>query len=110
MKHPPKKEDLALARRCAEVIRQIYPDAEVILYGSRARGNPQPDSDLDLLVLTQAKLTWREEARIIEILYPLELETGRVISALVEHKATWQTPMYQVMPLAKGVGQDGVAL
>jgi predicted nucleotidyltransferase len=110
MKHPPKKEDLALARRCAEVIRRIYPDAEVILYGSRARGNPQPDSDLDLLVLSPKKLSWREEARIIDILYPIELETGMVLSALVEHKGTWRTAAYQVMPLAQGIAQDGVAL
>jgi predicted nucleotidyltransferase len=29
------------------------PDAEVILFGSRARGEARPDSDLDLLVIEQ---------------------------------------------------------
>jgi predicted nucleotidyltransferase len=106
----PREADLALAKRCAQVIRALYPDAEVILYGSRARGTPEADSDMDLLVLTKEQLTWREEEKIIEALYPLELETGMVISPKVEREVTWQTPRYQIMPLAAGIRKDGVPL
>jgi len=40
-----------LLATCAAAIRQVVPEAEVILYGSAARGEETPESDIDLLVL-----------------------------------------------------------
>lgn len=34
-------------------VREKEPDAEIILYGSRARGDARPDSDWDVIVLLQ---------------------------------------------------------
>lgn len=46
-------------RHISHLIRQsissVDPRAEVILYGSRARGNARKDSDWDILVLTDYK-------------------------------------------------------
>ena len=43
-----------LARRVAEAIRRRFPDARVILFGSRARGDALRTSDLDLIVVSRA--------------------------------------------------------
>jgi len=42
-----KEKNLLL--RCRESIHKISPEAKVILYGSRARGDAVPESDYDLL-------------------------------------------------------------
>ncbi|MFN9644791.1 MAG: nucleotidyltransferase domain-containing protein [Cyanobacteriota bacterium] len=40
----------ALLRQMAAEIRQEIPEAEVRLFGSHARGDARPDSDIDLLI------------------------------------------------------------
>jgi predicted nucleotidyltransferase len=37
-------------------VREIFPDAQVMLFGSRARGDFRPDSDYDILVITSKEL------------------------------------------------------
>ena len=44
-----------IAQQVKATVRQIDPQAEVILFGSRARGDARKDSDWDFLVLTTLK-------------------------------------------------------
>jgi len=43
--------DEALIKEAGRRLSAAAPDADVILFGSRARGESRPDSDLDLLVI-----------------------------------------------------------
>ena len=66
------------------------PGAEIILYGSHARGDHQPDSDMDILILLdKEKITSDDEKKISHQLYDLELNTSQVISPLVRAKKMW---------------------
>jgi len=54
----------------------------LVLHGSEARGEATTESDLDLLVVLHGEPEYvRDAARIVEALYPLILESGRVIDA-----------------------------
>ena len=54
----------------------------LILYGSLARDQASPASDIDLLVLLSQPFNYFDELRqIIELLYPIQLESDRLISA-----------------------------
>lgn len=45
----------ALLRALTDRIVALRPDAAILLFGSRARGDSRDDSDVDLLVVTETK-------------------------------------------------------
>ena len=71
----------------------------VVLYGSEARGEAGPDSDIDLLVLLEAPVDYgRDLERNLEALHPLALQLGRRISAKPVSATEYDTvecPLYQ---------------
>lgn len=68
------------------------PSAQIILYGSYARGNYTSDSDIDILILLDSEKPSKEEVKSIHYpLYDLEFETGIVISPIVFSRKEWET-------------------
>jgi predicted nucleotidyltransferase len=86
------------------------PEATVILYGSFARGDQKPESDIDLLILVnREKVTWDDEKRIKYPLYDIEFETGQIISPLVLSKMDWET-RHRITPFYENITKEGTIL
>jgi uncharacterized protein len=91
-------------------IKEIDPKAEIILYGSRARGDNHPDSDWDILVITpREKITFDYESELRNPIFNLELETGQIISLIVYRKSDWTKKMTH-SPLYSNVKKEGIKL
>ena len=90
-------------------IRSIDPKAEVILYGSRARGDERIDSDWDILILTDYYVNLQIERKFRDKLYDLELETGEPFSVFAYSKNDWQTKQ-RITPFYQNVTQEGILL
>lgn len=81
---------------------------QVILYGSEARGEAGPDSDIDVLVLLAGPLNYgRDLATSVHAVYPLTLESGRPISPHPVDAADYRTKW---CPLYESVRAEGVPL
>lgn len=73
-----------VVRKCKAALESHYGSQlkGLILYGSVARSQSDPLSDIDLLVLLSKPFDYFSELRqIIEVLYPIQLESERLISA-----------------------------
>jgi uncharacterized protein len=91
-------------------IKDKDPKAEVILYGSRARGDNRPDSDWDILVITpRDKITYDYESDLRDPIFDIELETGQIISLIVYSLSDWTNKM-AYSPLYSNVKKEGIKI
>jgi uncharacterized protein len=70
--------------KCKKTLAQTYGERlkGVILYGSMARKQSTPSSDVDLLILLAPPVDYFAELRrLVDVLYPIQLESERLISA-----------------------------
>ena len=101
--------DADLLQRCKEAIRAVVPEADVILYGSRARGDAKDDSDYDLLVLVDRPADVAVHKQLISSISPLE-EDGAVLTLSIHNRDLWNSRLYRAMPFHENVDREGVLL
>ena len=98
-----------ISRLILDSVHLIDPKAEVILYGSRARGDERADSDWDILILTDNYVDLWTERKFRDKLYDLELETGESFSVFAYSKNDWMTKQ-RITPFYQNVTQEGIRL
>ena len=90
-------------------IREVEPEAQIILYGSRARGDAREDSDWDVLtIIDKPRLTLKERSNIQYPIWDKGLAIGQEINVFPYTRRQWeQAPpslfKYNVM-------KEGIAL
>lgn len=97
-------------RLAAEALHARFPVEEIILFGSKARGDSQPDSDTDLLILTSRPFTWQERGHVVTTLFPIGLEHDVIFSPFVLERREWQEGVTSVLPIHYEIERDGVSV
>lgn len=112
---PPSDEAVTRASsRFAEVALDRYGAAlrGVYLFGSRARGDYAPFSDVDLaIVVDDAVDTSRETFPLSGYAYDILVETGAEVQPWVFHRAEWERPEQSASPaLVRSIKNDARAV
>ena len=101
--------DQEIHRLIRKNISEVDHTADIILFGSRARGDNRNDSDWDILVLTDEPVDIQKERGFRNHLYDLELETGEPFSLFVYSKSDWLNTQ-NVTPFFFNVTREGIRL
>ena len=99
--------DNATLQKCRVLLQALYGARlhGVVLYGSCARGTEESESDIDLMVLLEGPVDGAQEIRRIwEVLYPLQLESDRLLSVVPVHVTLYNRGEYALYRQAKVEG------
>jgi predicted nucleotidyltransferase len=102
--------DKVIAEKIKETVRNIDPDADVSIFGSRARGSATDESDWDVIVLTSNNVTHDYKKTIRHALYEIEWDNDCVISTVIHSHEEWQSPRMMMTPFYKNVIREAVLL
>lgn len=89
-------------------VHEIDPQAEVWLFGSRARGDAREDSDWDFLVLTDMPTNWTFKSRLRDHLYDIGFKANHTISTVIQSRK--EIPFLTVTELYQNVMDEGKRL
>jgi predicted nucleotidyltransferase len=108
---------LALAGLPGELIRRLrerlsaWPDLlGTWLFGSVARGDADPDSDVDLLVVAQDLRSTDLHARLAQLHSDLRSWTGNDLQVVEHTPASWRKLLRSKNPLVPQIRLEGIAL
>jgi predicted nucleotidyltransferase len=104
-----KKESNAISKLKYELLKS-FPEVELVLFGSKVRGDFVDYSDIDILILVDKEVDNELKDLIIEIVYDIELEFNIVFGLVIENKKSWRSLKYSVMPLFQNIEREGVVI
>jgi predicted nucleotidyltransferase len=99
-----------LLEQVKQTVHEIEPDADIILYGSRVRGDVHAESDWDFLILLDGVVDDARTDAIRHRLYDIEWDCGEVLSSIVRSRQEWHTPLHRITPFSKVVREQGILI
>ena len=105
-----KKNEEAAIKEATQILKERFSVKEVILFGSKARGDSDRESDIDLLLLTTNPLDWKERHGIVDALFEMEMKYDVVISIIVNTHHDWNDGICTVLPIYEEINREGVAM
>ena len=105
-----KRESEALDEFSTRIREALGPNLrELRLFGSKARGDARPDSDLDVLVVVASDRVSAED-RAIDIAFDVNVASDLYISPRVVTAESLTDPVWRTTLFVQTVTREGVAL
>ena len=102
-----EQADRRIAREFQRRLAAVVPVLDMRVFGSRARGDAVPDSDLDVFIEVE-EFTPEVRRLISEIAWEVGFEMDRVISTVVATRDQLEHGAMGANPLVLQVEQEGV--
>ena len=91
----------------ARTLKSDLPVRRVILFGSKARGTSEPDSDIDLLILTDCQITGKLRRTISDRLADINLRNDVFMTSVVVSEQEWANGLIRYSLLYSEIEKGG---
>lgn len=104
------RNEIEAIQEATRILKERFPVRDVILFGSKVRGDSDEDSDIDLLLLTTQPLHWKERHAIVDALFEVEMRHDVLISIVVNTVYDWHEGICTVLPIHEEINREGVTI
>jgi predicted nucleotidyltransferase len=105
-----RKESIALQKFKQKIQQTLNKNVIALkLFGSKARGESQKDSDIDVLIVLK-KVTPEIKDQILDIAFEVNVEFDVYISPRVIAKEIFKHPIWKITPFIKTIQKEGIAI
>lgn len=102
-------EDKAFLREVAAKVRAVEPGAELLLYGSRGRGDAREDSDWDILAIVDREDVRQLRREVFRALYEYGTDERTFLEVMYVTRERWEADR-NWLEYFRNVTDDAVAL
>lgn len=95
-------------REATRMLKEKFPVRDIVLFGSKARGDDDPDSDIDLLLVTARSIHWKERRAIIHTLFDLGMKHDVIFSILDTTETDFDKGIFTAFPIYQEIIREGV--
>ena len=81
---------------------------DLYVFGSAARGDFQPESDIDVLLIIDQPVDIPLKEQVFHLAFEAELECDVIFGVLVYSKQEWDSALYRAMPIHWSVDKEGI--
>lgn len=102
-------DDQSVLTEFANKIRAHYPKASVLAFGSRARGDAEADSDMDICVVVDVldRIIWKS---ISDIAWEVGFQHDVLITTVKFSRQQFEKSSYAASPLIHNILTEGIAV
>ena len=104
------KNESDAIKAAIKMLKSEFSVDRVILFGSKARGDHDEHSDIDLLVVASKSLHWKEEKAIIGALFDIGMKYNVIFSPLFTFSDEWKEGIFTEFPVYREISQDGAVV
>ncbi len=104
------KNEIEAIKAAIRMLKSEFSVSKVILFGSKARGDHDEHSDIDLLVVASKLLHWREEKAIVGALFDIGMEYDVIFSPLFTSVDEWENGIFTEFPVYREISRDGAVV
>ena len=105
----PAREREAI-KEAVKMLKSRFPVNNVILFGSKVRGEGDEYSDIDFLLVTSRTLDWKEEKAVVELLFDIGMEHDVIFSPLFASSDEWDGGIFMQFPVYEEISRDGAII
>lgn len=89
----------------------VFQLSELIVFGSKARGDFDEWSDLDVLVLVKDEKNWRNRELLSDIVFEINMQFDTQLTCVLENTDHWRAEDESIwLPLKDNIEEEGIVI
>ena len=94
-----------------ERISDTFHLRQLLLFGSKARGDFSEWSDVNILALIEEEKNWDNREKLSDIIFEINMEYDTQLTCILENENDWLLEADSIwLPLKDNIVQEGIAL